>query len=49
MKTYNFIVWFGTMQFYIAIDTKDEDAAIDLVADNYPPQDGWRYMLIQWI
>lgn len=46
MKTYNFIVWIGSLEYNIEINATNEEEALDIMSKEYPRIEGWRYMLI---
>lgn len=46
MKTYNFIVLIGSLEYIIEVNASCEDEALDIMSREYPRTEGWRYMLI---
>ena len=46
LRTYNFLVFNGRVQLQTDINAYDEDEAMDLIAENYPEQEGWSFILM---
>lgn len=46
MKTYNFIIFCGKIQFGLEINANSQDEALDIVSKEYPTDAGWYFILL---
>ena len=46
MRTYNFLVTIGSLEYIIEINAISEEEALDIMSREYPKMEGWKYFLI---
>lgn len=46
MNTYNFLVRMGSVQYGIEVNATTEEEAIEILCNEYSPEEGWSYMLL---
>lgn len=47
MNTYNFVIFInGIAIIQVDINAYNEDEAIEIIKENYPSEEGFRYMLL---
>lgn len=46
MRTYNFLVTIGSLEYIVDINALNEEEAFEIISKEYPKFEGWNYYLI---